>query len=976
MGRDIDELREDLHGIINEAERKQTPTVLKHTVRKLTQKMGGDVGRAFAMGIASLRKAGVLKKAGIELTAKGKKKEAEHEAEPEAAEKVGEYEAQLAAARKKRAAEQRESDMTEAARSISEIATEIKKDWKKVHYAAVPYLDAMMSLDKISDMYGADSARSVVSYFLSNASSWKGEVAKKIKAELKALLKGKAEGIDEDEDIDEQSPKAHAAAAEARRIAAKVQARMARLLKKKQEDLDESDIEEAKRLMVVICPKCGEETATKGLKLRNVEEGPQGEDIAEFDCPECKAKVKATVRPAKYEDAEPVAEADDDAGVADTILKQMGGMGRLKAMLGAKFIKIPKGVAIKWPNKERTKGNYVEVILRPDDTYDMTFFNATGASKKEVKKYEGIYFDQLIELFEKQTGWYLRMSAEPDANAELFDESDMDEATRAELEKKYGLAPKSTGGSLGYKCLECGKKFKTVKAAQAAVNNGCPKCGGSDIDIDTGKDESWAEEAWSDYEGVEEASGLKAKKIPPIGGTPAWVVLRGEEEIGVITKAKSTKSWVAPYKASKYVKTATGRETQLVGSFYDDKDAKKMTAKPGEPPIQGGGMDAALKAIGDAVGLGEEDHDMSNLPKKPASRLGYQSEGLPPVPAEVRRVSSEADEASKEADDNDKSTHFPGRPGMRWHSSAKQAHLRAAKAAQGYDELVKYHEDWAAYHDAMLKLKYPSIYNPVKSWHRGGPEEYAPLTKEDLDLIDDILSEEELEEVWSELEEQERQRGMHPAVRAKSKAAHALSKAAEAEGPGPERARLSARAKEMHGDAAELAKKHGHERLSAHHTAMAAVGKASLAKYHRTFSPHVKKGESVEQFVLSDEELEEIYEQERAPSREGSPAWVQASRAASKKHKEYKKAQGEYMKGKSPDSAKGQEMHRARLAARHAHTLAKDAAEKAGKKKVVAHHHAQMMTTSREYAGREMAERGSGYSIRRLTDQLRGVLGK
>lgn len=33
-------------------------------------------------------------------------------------------------------------------------------------------------------------------------------------------------------------------------------------------------------------------------------------------------------------------------------------------------------------------------------------------------------------------------------------------------------------------CLECGKKFKTVKSAEKASYNGCPKCGGVDIDLD------------------------------------------------------------------------------------------------------------------------------------------------------------------------------------------------------------------------------------------------------------------------------------------------------------------------------------------------------------------------------------------------------------------------------------------------------------------------------------------------------------
>jgi hypothetical protein len=36
-----------------------------------------------------------------------------------------------------------------------------------------------------------------------------------------------------------------------------------------------------------------------------------------------------------------------------------------------------------------------------------------------------------------------------------------------------------------FKCQECGKKFKTARAAERASYDGCPKCGGCDIDIDT-----------------------------------------------------------------------------------------------------------------------------------------------------------------------------------------------------------------------------------------------------------------------------------------------------------------------------------------------------------------------------------------------------------------------------------------------------------------------------------------------------------
>ena len=75
------------------------------------------------------------------------------------------------------------------ARPLSAIAREIRADWKKVNYAAVPYLDAMASLESIKDPYYLDSGSSVVAYFLANANSWRGEKAREIKKELNAMLK-------------------------------------------------------------------------------------------------------------------------------------------------------------------------------------------------------------------------------------------------------------------------------------------------------------------------------------------------------------------------------------------------------------------------------------------------------------------------------------------------------------------------------------------------------------------------------------------------------------------------------------------------------------------------------------------------------------------------------------------------------------------------------------------------------------------
>ena len=74
-------------------------------------------------------------------------------------------------------------------RPISEIAAEIKQNWKKPYFGAVPYLQAMFHLNSIDDNYMADSADEIVRYFLANAMYWRGEVARRVKKELNAMLK-------------------------------------------------------------------------------------------------------------------------------------------------------------------------------------------------------------------------------------------------------------------------------------------------------------------------------------------------------------------------------------------------------------------------------------------------------------------------------------------------------------------------------------------------------------------------------------------------------------------------------------------------------------------------------------------------------------------------------------------------------------------------------------------------------------------
>ena len=74
-------------------------------------------------------------------------------------------------------------------RPLCVIAREIRADWKKPYFGALPYIDAMLDLDSITETYFSESARDIVNRFLANASTWRGDKARTIKAELNSMLK-------------------------------------------------------------------------------------------------------------------------------------------------------------------------------------------------------------------------------------------------------------------------------------------------------------------------------------------------------------------------------------------------------------------------------------------------------------------------------------------------------------------------------------------------------------------------------------------------------------------------------------------------------------------------------------------------------------------------------------------------------------------------------------------------------------------
>ena len=74
-------------------------------------------------------------------------------------------------------------------RPLREIAAEITADWTAYHDHAQPYIDALSKMHNATDRFGLGTGSNAIQGFLINAQTWRGEVARRVKAELRAILK-------------------------------------------------------------------------------------------------------------------------------------------------------------------------------------------------------------------------------------------------------------------------------------------------------------------------------------------------------------------------------------------------------------------------------------------------------------------------------------------------------------------------------------------------------------------------------------------------------------------------------------------------------------------------------------------------------------------------------------------------------------------------------------------------------------------
>ena len=92
--------------------------------------------------------------------------------------------------------------------------------------------------------------------------------------------------------------------------------------------------------------------------------------------------------------------------IANEILRQIGGAGRVKAFIGVKqFVAIDNGLQVNFKAKAANGANIFQVILDPSDTYTLKFFRQRGIDCKPVgRELSGIFCDNLKEIIEEKIG--------------------------------------------------------------------------------------------------------------------------------------------------------------------------------------------------------------------------------------------------------------------------------------------------------------------------------------------------------------------------------------------------------------------------------------------------------------------------------------------------------------------------------------------------------------------------------------------
>ena len=96
-----------------------------------------------------------------------------------------------------------------------------------------------------------------------------------------------------------------------------------------------------------------------------------------------------------------------DMRVANEIRRQLG--NKALTMMGAKNL-VAGDDYLSFRIGRNAKGvNYIKITLNPKDLYDIEFGKIRGMNYKVKKAVNDVYFDQMHDIIEQNTGMYLSL---------------------------------------------------------------------------------------------------------------------------------------------------------------------------------------------------------------------------------------------------------------------------------------------------------------------------------------------------------------------------------------------------------------------------------------------------------------------------------------------------------------------------------------------------------------------------------------
>jgi hypothetical protein len=118
--------------------------------------------------------------------------------------------------------------------------------------------------------------------------------------------------------------------------------------------------------------------------------------------------VWLAMEPQDYDDLTDILSEEDTSAVGKTILKQLGGQAKLNVFLGLKSVTLGRdGVSMRFTNPRGP--NLVDIRLTPSDTYLVKFYRFSGGNAKLKSEHDDVYAEDLVRLFETQTGLAIRL---------------------------------------------------------------------------------------------------------------------------------------------------------------------------------------------------------------------------------------------------------------------------------------------------------------------------------------------------------------------------------------------------------------------------------------------------------------------------------------------------------------------------------------------------------------------------------------